>query len=245
MPARPWDAFLTEQDKAHLAAAGGSKGRYGFGRRPAILSVDNYRKAVGDRPEPLLEAIETWPGSTGSAGWEALAHIERVLAKARQCGIPVIHMTGLPKEESGMPGWGATLGGRHDSTPRTPEEHDRHARRFDIVEQAAPLPGEVVLKKTAPSSFFGTPLASHLIGEGIDTLIVVGESASGCVRATVVDGRSYRFRMIVVEECVYDRHEASRAINLFDMDQKYADVLPVAEVLTWMESYAESVSPPA
>jgi nicotinamidase-related amidase len=236
MGERVWDAFLTEQDKAHLAIAG-EKGRYGFGRRAAVLSVDNYRKAVGDRPEPILEAVKTWPGSTGLAGWEALGNIERLLAAARAADIPVIHMTGLSAEESGMPGWGARLGGRHASRPKTPEELDRHRRRLDIVEQAAPIDGEVVLKKVAPSSFFGTPLAAHLIGEGIDTLIVAGESVSGCVRATVVDGCSHRLNMIVVEECVYDRHESSRAINLFDMDQKYADVMALDEVLAWIEAH--------
>ena len=233
MVERVWDSFLTEQDRAHLAASP-PKGRYGFGRRAAVLSVDNYRKAIGDRPEPLLDAIRTWPGSTGLAGWAALDHTVTLLAAARAAGVPVIHVTALGEEESGMPGWGARLGGRHSSRPRTPDEEDRHRRRLDIVDQAAPLPGEVVLRKTAPSAFFGTPLAAHLVGASIDTLIVCGESVSGCVRATVVDGCSLRLHMVVVEECVYDRHEASRAVNLFDMDQKYADVLPLAEVTDWL-----------
>lgn len=238
---RVWDRFLTDQDQAHLAASA-PKGRYGFGSRAAVLSVDNYRKAVGDEPEPILQAIETWPGSTGLAGWQALENIEKVFAAARAVDIPIIHMTGLAQEESGIPGWGSRLGGRHASRPKTPEELDRHARRLEIVEQAAPLDGEVVLKKTAPSSFFGTPLASHLIGQGIDTLMVVGESVSGCVRATVVDGCSLRLHMIVIEECVYDRHEASRAINLFDMDQKYGDVMPVDEVLEWIADHPGGIT---
>jgi maleamate amidohydrolase len=100
------------------------------------------------------------------------------------------------------------------------------------------VPGEAVLRKTAPSAFFGTPLMAHLNALGADTLIVCGESTSGCVRASVVEARSYRFRVVVVEECVYDRHEATHAINLFDMHQKYADVLPLAEVLDWIGSYA-------
>jgi nicotinamidase-related amidase len=65
---------------------------------------------------------------------------------------------------------------------------------------------------------------------GVDTLIVGGESTSGCVRASVVDGCSYRFRVIVVEECVFDRHQATHALNLFDMHTKYADVLPLPVV---------------
>jgi maleamate amidohydrolase len=69
---------------------------------------------------------------------------------------------------------------------------------------------------------------------GVDTLIVAGESTSGCVRASVVDGCTNGYRMIVAEECVFDRHEATHAINLFDMHQKYADVLALAEILKWL-----------
>jgi nicotinamidase-related amidase len=77
----------------------------------------------------------------------------------------------------------------------------------------------------------------HLNQLGIDTVITCGESTSGCVRASVVDGCTYRFRMIVVEECVFDRHEAAHAINLFDMHQKYADVLPLAQVMQYLHSW--------
>jgi maleamate amidohydrolase len=233
MTTRVWDAFLTEQDKAHLAASPPTR-RRGFGSKAAVLSIDNYRKALGDTPEAILDAISTWPASTGLAGWEAADRIADLLATARAVGIPVIHLTGLPEEESGIPAWAAKLGGRHGAAGKTPEQIDRHRRRFDFIDQAAPLPGEVVLKKTAPSGFFGTPLLAHLIAEGIDTLIVCGESVSGCVRATVTDGCAYRLHMVVVEECVYDRHEASRAMNLFDIDQKYGDVISAAEALEWM-----------
>lgn len=234
---RIWDRFLSPQDRAHLEVKG-EPVRVGFGARAAVLSIDNYRSAVGDAPEPLLDAIRTWPASTGEAGWEALAHIDRLLTAARQAGVPVIHVTGLPEEETGMPAWGVDKGLGRSPRGGGADVADRHARRFDIVPEAAPLEGEVVLRKNAPSAFFGTVLAPHLVRAGIDTLIVCGESTSGCVRASVVDGCSYRFRMIVVEECVYDRHESAHAINLFDMDQKYADVLPLGEVLAWMSADA-------
>jgi maleamate amidohydrolase len=189
---------------------------------------------LGDSPEPLLDAISTWPASTGLSGWEAADRIAELLAVARAADIPVIHLTGLSEEESAIPAWAAKLGGRHGYNGQTAERLDRHRRRFDFIEQAAPVPGEVVLKKTAPSGFFGTPLLAHLISEGIDTLIVCGESVSGCVRATVTDGCAYRLHMVVVEECVYDRHEATRAINLFDIDQKYGDVVSLAEAIEWI-----------
>lgn len=230
MTERIWDRFLTEQDREHLAAKG-PIAPFGFGDRPALLSIDNYRQVIGDAPETLLEAIKTWPGSVGKAGWDALPRIATLFEATRNAGIPLVHVTGLLEEDSNIVGWWERSGAEQE-----PEDEDARARRFDIVPEAAPAPGEAVLRKTAPSAFFGTPLVGHLISLGIDTLIVCGESTSGCVRSTVVDGCAYRFRMVVVEDCVYDRHEASHALNLFDMHQKYADVLPLADVVDWLRS---------
>ena len=94
-----------------------------------------------------------------------------------------------------------------------------------------------MLRKSSPSAFWGTPLAGHLTYHNVDTIITCGETTSGCVRASVVDGCTERYRMIVVEECVFDRHEAAHAINLFDMHQKYADVLPLGEVLEYLAEW--------
>jgi len=87
------------------------------------------------------------------------------------------------------------------------------------------------LVKKYPSAFFGTPLTSQLVSMGVDTLIITGATTSGCVRATVVDSLQHGFRTIVPEECVGDRAEAPHRANLFDMGTKYADVMPVEEVL--------------
>jgi nicotinamidase-related amidase len=87
------------------------------------------------------------------------------------------------------------------------------------------------LVKKYPSAFFGTPLPSQLVSMGVDTLIITGATTSGCVRATVVDSLQHGFRTIVPEECVGDRAEAPHRANLFDMATKYADVMPVEEVL--------------
>lgn len=230
MAQQVWDRFLTEQDRAHLAL---TKHRpIGFGARPALLLVDLYRWVFGDRPEPLLEAVKTWPGSCGPAAWNAVPHIQALLAKAREAGIPVIHVTGL--DGAGVDGW--TFRRDAKEAQLSPAERERRGRRFDIIDELKPLPGEACLRKAAPSAFWGTPLLGHLNQLGVDTLVTCGESTSGCVRATVVDGCAYRFRMIVVEECVFDRHEACHAVNLFDMNQKYADVLGVAQVLQYLDS---------
>jgi maleamate amidohydrolase len=227
---RVWEPFLTDQDRAHLASAPDC--RVGFGDRPALLFIDLYRWVFGDGPKPLLEAVKTWPGSCGPAAWDAMPHLQRLLSLARELGVPVVHLTGL--EDSGMLGWSEAL---HGEGRRGPSTSERRRGRYDIIPEVAPVAGEVVLRKTTPSAFNGTPLLAHLNYLGVDTLIVGGESTSGCVRASVVDSTTYRFRTIVAEECCYDRHEACHAINLFDMHEKYADVQPLAEIAEWLRGW--------
>jgi nicotinamidase-related amidase len=229
---RIWDRYLSPQDRDRAASSPAM--RKGGGTRPVLLLVDLYRWVFGDEPKSLLEAIEEWPGSCGLNGWDALPHIQRLLGEARALGIPVVHMTGM----EAMPGWrdANPRGGRSDD----PAMVERRRRRYQIVDEVAPRPGEVVLEKSAPSAFWGTPLVGHLVSLGADTIVVAGESTSGCVRATVVDGKSYRYKMIVPEECVFDRDEAPHAINLFDLDQKYADVIPLDEVLDYLHGVAPS-----
>ncbi len=229
---RIWDAYLTERDRAYTAAH--PTRRKGAGTRPCLLLLDLYRGAFGDFPEPLLEAVRSWPASCGEAGWEALPSIRQVLDAARAAGIPVIHSTGL----GDVPAWG-------QGNPRNPGSGgpadeatlDRQRRKYEIIDEVAPLDGELVVRKAAPSAFWGTPLPGLLVGLGIDTLVVVGETTSGCVRATVVDGRSHRYRIMIPEPCVFDRTEASHALSLYDMDQKYADVVPLQAVLDYLAGF--------
>ncbi len=236
MAERIWDRFLTEQDQVHVANR--RQTRVGFGQRPALLLIDLYRWVFGDEPEPLMEAVKKWPASCGPAAWESIPHIQTLLQASRDAGIPVIYATGF--DEEGLATW--TAWREVYSTPDpTPEGKERRSRAWEIIDEVAPLPEEPVLRKSSPSAFWGTPLMGHLNFHGVDTIITCGESTSGCVRASVVDGCTNRYRMVVVEECVFDRHQATHAINLFDMDQKYADVLPLAEVLEQLAAWkAES-----
>jgi nicotinamidase-related amidase len=196
-----------------------------------------YRWVFGDRPEPLLQATKTWPGSCGLAGWDALPYIQDLLAAARAAGLPVIHTTGA--DESVMTTWARGLRASPESTG-DPAMDARKARKYDIIDEVAPRPDELVIRKASPSAFWGTPLVGHLVDRGIDTILVAGETTSGCVRASVVDGCTYRFHMIVAEECVFDRHELTHAAELFTMHEKYSDVLPLAEVLDYIRRVGAS-----
>jgi nicotinamidase-related amidase len=232
MAQRVWDQYLTERDRAHLAMR--PPRRRGFGEKPALLLIDLYRWVFGDEPKPILEAMKKWPSSCGLEGWSAIPPIQKLLAKAREVGIPVVHTTGL--DGTGV----VPRSHRREAelqADKDPEAQQRLRRRYDIIDEVEPLPGEAVIRKASPSAFWGTPLIGHLNALHIDTIITCGESTSGCVRASVVDGCTYRFRMVVAEECVFDRHQATHAMNLFDMNQKYADVLALQEVLDYLAGW--------
>jgi maleamate amidohydrolase len=236
MTERVWDKYLTSSDKEHVQAF--PRTPVGVGAKPALLMVDFYRAVFGDKPEPLMQAVKTWPASCGMAGWNALPHVQKLLAAARAAKIPVVHITMLA--DSGMVSW-SDAAHRDTEKPGKPLDAaalDRKSRSAEIITELAPIEGETVLRKTAPSSFWGTPLAGHLTYLGIDTLIVAGESTSGCVRASVVEAVAHRYRVQVVEECVFDRHEATHALNLFDMHQKYADVVPLDVALQYIATKA-------
>jgi maleamate amidohydrolase len=103
-----------------------------------------------------------------------------------------------------------------------------------IVPLIAPREHDIVIRKYKPSVFFGSMLAGFLADLQADSIIACGGTTSGCVRATVVDGFSYNYRMAVVEECTFDRGQASHALSLFDLHQKYADVVSLKETVDFL-----------
>ncbi|MFC2057074.1 isochorismatase family protein [Chloroflexota bacterium] len=220
-----WDQFLTEQDKQLLRQAAKKEPR-GFGNHPALLVIDAYYRALGDRPLHILESVKAWPSSCGMDGWEAIYKTQDLLKAARTNGIPVVYSTSIDDFPSP---W--HRGSKRKLRYELPE--GPHRIQSQIVDEVKPQPDELIVRKAAPSAFYGTPLLSHLIYLGVDTVITCGETTSGCVRATVVDGCSHRFSMGVVQECTFDRIQASHAINLFDMNQKYADVVTLEEAVNY------------
>jgi len=232
-----WDNFLTERDKQHLAIWG-KPGRDEFGQRPVLVVIDVYYSSVGHERKPLLESIKDWPMSCGEEGWKAIDNMQVLIASARKCGVPVVYVRGLPGFPSD-PSRVAERGKRQSGTSdRLPPEI--RALGNEIVAEIAPIDGEIVIGKTAPSSFAGTSLLQYLQLMRADTVIVCGESTSGCVRASVVDAQTNRFRVGIVEECVYDRTQASHWINLFDMHQKYGEVIKLDAATRYFEEVGAS-----
>jgi len=109
-----------------------------------------------------------------------------------------------------------------------------------VVTELSPRENELVVRKTQASAFFGTGLAPWLVHNGVDTVVVTGCTTSGCVRASVVDAVSYNFRTIVARDCVGDRALGPHEANLFDMDQKYADLLDRDEIIRELSALARA-----
>ncbi|WP_167706807.1 isochorismatase family protein [Sphingobium fuliginis] len=192
-----------------------------IGPRPALLAIDLYAIAYRGGPRPMKELAATYPDSCGIHAWDAIEPTKAVFAAARKAGIPLFHTTTDSRPEAKPT--------RIRATNRPIADHD--VDLFEFHPDFAPLEGEVVIAKQRASAFFGTPLSSHLVQLGIDTVIVLGESTSGCVRASTVDGFSHGFHMVMAEECCFDRSDISHKINLFDLHHKYADVMHSDEVV--------------
>jgi len=198
------------------------------GDRPALVVIDLYEKAYQGGPLPVMEVAQKYPSSCGINAWTALEPTKALLAAARKASIPIFYTTGEWREDAKP--------GAVQSTNR--KRTDWNETTMKIFDQVAPLSGEVVIAKQRASAFFGTPLSAHLTQLGIKSVIICGESTSGCVRASTVDAYSHGYHVTLVEECCFDRNDLSHKVNLFDLHHKYADVLHIDEVLKHLASLA-------
>lgn len=166
----------------------------------------------------IVDFVNGFADPAQFGGGNIPAAIERtrgLLATARERRWPVAHSRIVYQDDDGdgnvfslkVPGM---LGLKED------------LRSSQVVDELAPAAGELVVRKTVPSAFFGTQLAPWLTQRGVQTLLVAGAVTSGCVRASVVDAMSWGFRPLVVTDCVGDRALGPHEANLFDMGQKYA-----------------------
>ena len=228
-----WNRFLTERDKAVFAAAGYGA-RAGFGKRPALLVIDVNYNFCGDRPEPILESIKRWRNSCGEEAWAGVAVIKRLIQAARGKGLPVIYTTAIRRADNWDSGSWSWKNNRSREDVQAVRATNLDGN--DIVAEIAPGPHDIVVRKQKPSGFYGTNLLSYLVLLGADSLVITGTTTSGCVRASVLDAFSNNFRCAVVEDGCFDRSQASHAINLCDMQAKYADVVNSAEVLKFFET---------
>lgn len=226
-----WLRYLSPTD-INIYKKAGYGAKMTLGVSPALLILDVTTMFVGDKPEPIIKSIEHFPNSCGNIGWKAIKKMNRLLDYARRKNLPVIYTIG--QEENNQKSLWAE---KQPNVLYKPQKAMQSVTSIPKIIQ--PEKNELVIRKSMPSAFFGTTLLSHLIASKIDTLIVTGCTTSGCVRATVVDAFSYNYPVMVVEECTFDRGRIPHVINLFDMDQKYANVVSFEEAVDYMESATE------
>jgi maleamate amidohydrolase len=185
----------------------------GFGRSTALLVVDFVNGFVN-------------PNVFGGGNIaDAVSNTVPLLAFFRRTGRPIAFTRIVYSDD------GSDAGIWCEKVPRlktlTEAAHDSQ-----VVSELAPQSGELIIRKTQASAFFATPLAGILLSRGIDTLVMAGCTTSGCIRASVIDAMSWNFRPIVAQDCVGDRAKGPHEANLFDIGQKYADLLEGRDIIT-------------
>jgi maleamate amidohydrolase len=191
--------------------------RMGLGDKPAIIMVDFVRAYFE-------------PGAQLYMGKDDCLHsAKRLLHAAREAGILVVH-TRVSFTEGGADG------GHFFKKVGALKHFVGDTHLGQIMPEVEPMAGEPILVKQYASSFFGTSLSATLASQGINTLIVTGVSTSGCVRATAVDAIQHGFLPVVPREAVGDRADGPHEANLFDIQQKYGEVLSETDVLEYLRS---------
>lgn len=189
----------------------------GFGEKPGIVVVD-FQRAFTDPGFP-----------TGGAPLvrRAVENTARLLKVARAAGVPVASCYIAYHSERDAPHW--KVSGMAELREGEPG--------CELDPLIADPAYDYVLRKSAPSVFFGTPAAAFFAKNRVDTIIVTGCITSGCVRASIIDSFSLGFRTLVPEDCVGDHDAEPHQANLRDVERRYADVTSCDQAIRDIEAW--------
>lgn len=205
----------------------GFQRRIGFGKKPALISVD-------------LANAWTRPGNPFTCEHmddQVIPAMQKLLAAFRRNKLPVVHVTTC-YQITDRDNVNTDMGLWHCKIPiEVVNEADKNLWAIDS--RIAPIAGEQLLVKKRASAFHGTYLAGYLRAAGVDTILVTGVTASACVRETVCDGLAEGFRTIAVKEAIGDRIPGAVLWNLFDIDAKFADVESVERCVQYLDSVGQ------
>lgn len=193
----------------------GLAGRVGFGRSPAVLVVD-LQRGFTESDSPL-----------GMAADDEIQEVVRLIRTARARGAPILFT---------VTGYGANTAEGGLFVKKVPSlRRLRWGEPWTELDPRLPVADDdTVIRKQYASAFFGTPLASTLTALGVDTLVIVGCTTSGCIRASAVDALQLGYRPVVPRQCVADRAPGPHEANLLDIEGKYGDVVDLAQVLAYL-----------
>lgn len=193
--------------------AGYGHGTVGFGKNPSLLIVD-FQKAF---------TCEDSPMGGSPLIISAVNKAKELISLAREQHFPIIHtVVGYREDKKDMGMW--------PSKVPTLSNITLSSKWIEVDDTLEVSDEDIILVKKMPSAFFNTDLTNILISNQIDTLIIAGCTTSGCIRATVIDSFSYGYRTIVAEECVGDQAKEPHEANLFDIKNRYADILTNEEI---------------
>jgi maleamate amidohydrolase len=214
-PMGSWQGLITAEELEIYKNAGFLR-EIGLGSRPAVLVIVAQYNFTGDKPEPITASTKKFRFSCGENAWRAMPQIKGLIALARKKGIPIVYTQDF-------------------EVPADPTEHEARQGNL-IVDEVKPRASDRIIPKEGYSGFFGTRMLSLLISMNIDTVIIVGGTTSGCIRATAIDAYDYRFRAFVIEDGVFDRAANPHRSNLFDIAAKAANVVTMARMEQMLSS---------
>jgi nicotinamidase-related amidase len=222
------DAMLQKafDESSKIYQQRGFQRRIGFGRRPALVSVD-------------LANAWTRPGNPFTCDQdkmdkEIIPGMQRLLEACRKNGHIIVHVT-TAYQNTDRNDPASDMGMWHHKIP-VEAVNLTDEQLWAIDSRIAPIKGEYVMMKKRASAFSGTPLAGYLRSCGVDTILVTGVTATACIRTTICDGLADGFRTIAVRECIGDRVPGAVAWNLYDIDAKFADVEPVDTCVNYLNN---------
>jgi maleamate amidohydrolase len=190
----------------------------GWGERPAIVAVD-FQHAFCD-PQ--------FPAGRSPHIARAVANAEGVIKAGRRAGIPVLHTAVAWSHDDEFTNW--KVPALRDIAPGS------HAATIvpSLWEDS-----DIYVLKRYPSAFFGTDISTILRNRGVDTVLVMGVTTSGCVRATIVDSFSHGFKTVVVEDACGDQGPEAHDNNMRDVERRYADLIDSAGATARLESLVQ------
>ncbi len=201
--------------------------RMGFGEKPAIVAID-LCKAWLDPSNPL-----------GSSTLDKVVENSvKIIDVGREVGVPIF-FTAMSYDPEGSEAFGPRQK-KQAHRMKTKSTWARESSEVALDPRLKRRPEEIFMHKQKPSIFWGTPFISYLIGRQVDTLIILGCSTSGCVRASASDAHDYNFYTVVVREAVGERCKMAHESNLIDIDLRYADVISMDEVTAYLKSIKKS-----
>lgn len=216
---RVWDPYISEPFLSKVAQ---QREPTLITKNSALLVIDLYNLVYegGNRSVQEDGLLDQYPATCGEKAYQAIEPTNQLISLFRDRALPIIFST--KDFEKAQKDGNATL------RPRKPAK----AEDYKIFPEINFRPTDKLIKKLRASVFFDTGLNDYLTRLDIDSLFIVGESTSGCVRASVVDAFSLGYRVCVVENCVFDQNPISHAVNLYDMQHKYGQVTGLSELKT-------------